>query len=744
MTINYRNDFSSVSNCLKKGVFIFATVCGASTFTNAVVAQTEGSDLSDGLSIEEIIVTAQRRSENLQSAPLAITAIGEEELRRNNIESLFDIGALSPNVMVGSQSLTGSNSGGFFIRGIGQDRSGVDFDQGVGLYVDGVFVSRSDNSFLSIVDVERIEILRGPQGTLFGKNTIGGAINYITKQPGEEFGGYVDVTLGRYNRADIKGSVNVPLSDSVFVKATAGILTRDGFLDHVIDGDKEGDMDNKVARLQLRALLTDGIILDLSVSNTQSENSGRAFIVDFIDPNDFAIGRLNSKGGGLLDESFVSPDSYTRYGGDNTYYDYDGTNISAILTADISDTLEFKSITAYMEADVVSANDWDGTNLNVFDIVDTREFQQFSQELQLSGTAFEERLKFVTGLYYLTEEPGNSGETTAGFIASWPTPRLRTIDSEVKSYAAFTQGTYSFTDALDVTLGIRYSKDEKTVATFQNIPGTGAGTGTISNGDSGEWDDVSSRLAVEYQWSNDVMTYASATKGFRSGGINAGFSTTVFTQYDPEYVWNYEVGVRAELLENRLRTNVTIFDMDYEDQQLTAFDAALNRVFIQNVGTSSRTGIELEFQAVVTAEFSINGSYGYLDAEYDDVGAATGVTEDSRVLRSPKQTYAISANYETDLGEGQLAANLNYSYRSKQSTTSTDGNSVLLDGYGLSNARLTYSLRDWTVAAYVTNLADKEYFIGGFDFARTEGFIGVSQLDVGRPREYGINVKYDF
>lgn len=690
--------------------------------------------------LEEIVVTAQRRAENLQSTPLAITSLSEQDLISKNIESLLDIGSIAPNVMVGSQSLTGANSGGYFIRGIGQDRSGPNFDQGVGLYVDGVYVSRSDNSFLSILDVERIEVLRGPQGTLFGKNTIGGAINYISKAPDEEFGGYIDVTGGSYDRIDVKGSVNIPLSDTIFLKATGGVLNRDGFLGHVVDSDEEGDMDNRIARLQLRALLTDKVTLDISAGYTRSENSGRAFIVDFIDSNDVAIRRLNARGGGLLDSSFVSPDNSTRYGGDNTSYEYEGYNIAATLTADISDALQFKSITAYMEADVVSANDWDGSNLSVFDIVDTRQLEQLSQEFQLSGVLFDERLNYVTGLYYLTEEPGNVGLTTAGFIPSFPVARTRTIDSDVESYAVFAQGTYSLTDALDITAGVRYSKDEKSVDSFQNIPGLP----TVSNSGSGEWDDVSARFAAEYAWSDDVMTYISATKGFRSGGINAGFTTATFTEFEPEIVWNYEAGIRSDLFNNRLRTNLTVFHMDYDDQQLTAFDAATNRVFIQNVGTSSRTGVELEFKAVVTANFSINGSYGYLDAEYDDVGTATGVTVDSRVLRSPKTTFAIAADYAMEIGKGELVASLNYNYRSKQSTTSTDGNTTLLDGYGLAGARLQYNLGNWNIAAFLTNLFDEEYFIGGFDFARREGFIGVSQLDRGRPREFGVNVRYTF
>ena len=698
-----------------------------------------GAEESNDNILPEVIVSAQRRSENLQSTPLAITAVSAEELRSQNIESLMDIGALAPNVLVGGQSLTGANNGGFFIRGIGQERSGVDFDQGVGLYVDGVFMSRSDNTYLSIIDVERIEILRGPQGTLFGKNTIGGAINYITKQPGEEFEGYVDATVGSYNRMDVKASVNIPLSSSVFVKVTAGSLNRDGFLKHVVDDDREGGDNTQVGRLQIRALVSEAVTVDLSISKTRSKNSGRAFIVDFIDPNDFAIGRFRSKTGLPFDEQFVSPDNMTRRGGDNTSYDYDGINLSAIITADLSENLQLKSITAYMEADVVSANDWDGTEFSIYDIVNVRALDQFSQEIQLSGTAFEERLKFVSGLYYLKETPTDDGEVIAAFTSSFPGARQRNVDVEVESFAAFFQGTYDVTDALSVTAGLRYSKDDKKSASFQSAP--------LFNGvGEGSWDDVSSRIAVEYQWSDDVMTYASATKGYRSGGLNASFSNLVFTEYEPEIVWNYEAGIRADILDKRVRLNLTGFHMDYSQQQLTAFDAPTNTVFIHNVGTAKREGIELEVHAAPVGGLLLNGTFGYLNAKYTDVGTATGITIDSRVLRSPKYTFSIGGSYEVEVGEGSMVASLNYNNRSEQSTTSTDGNTVLLDSYGLLSGRLQYNAPDgqWSLSVFATNFLNKEYFIGGFDFARTEGFIGISQLDVGRPREIGVNLRYNF
>ena len=692
------------------------------------------------LHLEEIIVTARRMEESLQRTPVAVTAVSEADLRDKNIESLLDIGAVAPNVMVGSQSSNGGLNGGFFIRGIGQDRSGIGFDQGVGIYVDDIYQSRSDNSLIDIVDVERVEVLRGPQGTLFGKNTIGGAIRYITKAPNGKAGGYVDATVGSYDRADIKASVNVPLTETLFVKATVGALNRDGYIKHVVDNDRDGDQNTRVGQLQVRALLSDRLTVDLSAAKTRSRNSGRAYIVDYIDSADTFVARFRAKTGLPFDNRFAGTDPYTRYGGDNTSYSYDGYTLSGVINFDMTDDISLKSITGYMQADIMSANDWDGTQYQVYDIVNDRKIDQFSQEFQLSGAGFDDRFHYVGGLYYLTESPVDDATVYTAFDTQFPAPRLTSQSQKVDSYAAFVQGTFALTEQLSVTGGLRYSRDDKSAKGSRvdtNFNGTGEGS----------WDDVSSRASIEYQWTDDVMTYAAVTKGFRSGGINIGSAAPViFTKYDPEIVWNYEAGIRSDLLDRRLRVNITGFHMDYTDQQLTALNQATNTVFMQNVGSSHRTGLEVETQALVAEGWRLEGTFGYLEAKYDDVGTATGITGNSRVLRSPKYTYTLGSSYTVPLGAGTVTGNLNYNYRSRQSTTSTDTNSVLLDGYGLLNARIQYDAPDevWSVALLATNLADKVYYIGGIDFARKETLVGVSQLDVGRPREFAVNFRYRF
>lgn len=732
---------SIIRNCCA----LTALMIAAEGVSNSAWAQ----DNDDYVGLETILVTAERRVSTLQQTPLAITAVGAEELRQRNIESLLDIGALAPNVFAGSQTAGGGQNGGFFIRGVGQERRNVVFDQGIGLYIDDVFLSRSDANFLNIIDVERIEVLRGPQGTLFGKNTIGGAIRYIVKKPSDEFGGYIDGTVGNFDRVDVRGTINVPLTDKIFAKATFGALNRDGFIDSLTDNTVLGDEQVRFASLQLRAELSEKVTLDLSASRSLSDNNGRAFIVDFISPTASFPSFTGTSSGQIYDERFLSPDIYTRVSNERSSYSYDDFILSATLNVALSDAINIKSITSYIEADVDSETDWDGSPVPVFDLRNIRAIDQFSQEVQLSGTIFDNRLTYVAGLFYLRETPSELQEVFTGFIPGGgpflDAPRLRTEGQDVDTFAAFAQGTFSVTDKLDVTLGLRYSRDEKTVQ-----------SATINSGFAAEgsdaWGDVSPRVSVQYQWTDDIMTYATVAKGFRSGGLNTRFfgGVTDLTRlsFAPEIVWNYEAGIRTEFFDNRARVNLTGFYMDYTDQQLTFFDEASQLVIIQNVGESSRAGIELETQVNPIEGLTISGNVGYLDAQYDDVGGsgAEGVTVDSTPPRSPEWTFNIGGSYEIPAGEGSVVVSTNYNYRTSQTTTSTDGNTQFLDEYGLLTARLQYNSPEdvWNIAFFATNLLDKEYFIGGIDFARREGALGFSQLDVGRPREFGVNLRYNF
>ncbi|MDZ3832847.1 MAG: TonB-dependent receptor [Sphingopyxis sp.] len=742
-----------IAGLLTSGALLWPTLGHAQDAGDAAQA-------SEHHGIQDIVVTARRQEERLQTTPLAITALGESELQAKNVSSLLDVGSIAPNVLVGSQSTTGAQNGGFFIRGFGQDRSGITFDQAVGLYVDDVFYSRSDNTLINIVDVERIEVLRGPQGTLYGKNTIGGAIRYISRKPGPDFGGYVDATVGSFDRLDLKAVVNVPLSDNVFAKATFGSLERDGFIKHVIDNKRDGDENTRVGRLELRFLAGDNVTIDLEANKIRTRTRGRGFIIDKISPNALFSRTTQTKLGIVYDDTYLSPDNRTLYGGTDTGYDYDGHGLSGVVTVDLSDTISLKSVTAYLHANVLIDSDWDGTPIPLYDISYDRKIEQFSQELQLSGTLFDDRLKFVSGLYYMQETPSDKRVQSTTFDSQFPIPRLLIDNHKVDSYAAFFQGTYKWTDKLSTTLGLRYSKDTKSGRARNLTPrpdGTPYPNGILEGRDKQSWDNFSPRISVEYQWSPDVMTYASWARGFRSGGFNENLLSTEpgtglsyrgriqpFLAYDPETVDTYEIGIRSDPLDI-LRFNLTGFYSKYRDQQLSAFDAAQNITYIQNVGKSVFKGFELESTLAVTDWLRVQGTLGYLDAQYKSIGAAQGLTTNSRVLRAPKWNYTIGAQLRQPVGDGEVVANIDYNYRSTQGTTSSDGNTVILDPYGLLTARIQYNAPDnkWSIAAFATNLADKDYFIGGIDFA-TPNTIGMRQMDVGRPREFGINLRYNF
>jgi iron complex outermembrane recepter protein len=716
------------------------------------VALTETVPAFAADTIEEIVVTSRRREELLQRIPLAVTSYSEGELTAKGITNLADIATFMPNVTVGSQTTGGTQNATFTIRGIGQDRTGINFDQGVGLYIDDMYYARSDSVLMSIVDPERVEVLRGPQGTLFGKNTIGGAVRYVTKKPGADFYGYVDGTYGSFQRTDVKATVNVPLAANLFAKATFGSFDNDGFIKEVAGSRHFGGDNTQIGRLALRALATDRITVDLTVDHTRTDTDGRAFIIAAVNPAATWPTALRTKTGQIYDARYVSPDPYTLYGGRDSFYKYDMTDASLVVNGDITDQMSVKFISTYLTGHIHSKGDYDGTPLPVFDSEFDRSLNSYSEELQFSGTFFDGRLNLVSGLYYMNESPSDVANTISAFDATFPaTIRVTSLKQTTNSYAAYAQGTYKITDKLSTTIGLRYSRDEKDVVT-RNF------TTNLLASSSASWGNMSPRFGLEYQWTDDVMTYLSAARGFRSGGINTGLlarsptgvSYTGVSQplspYAPEKVWTYEAGIRADLLNKRARLNVTGFYTDYSNLQLTSFNAVQNLTIIQNVGKATMKGVEIEALAAVTDQLRLQATLGYIDAAYDDLGTATGVSLKSSFVKTPRLSYSFGARYLVPLvNGGNVTANADWGWKAHQNTASTDSNAVTIPSYGILNLRLQYNApgSKWSAALYATNLLDKTYYIGGVDFA-AERSIGMKQLDVGRPQEVGFNVRYNF
>ncbi len=532
--------------------------------------------------VEEITITARKREEGLQSTPLSVSAYSGDSLEYRGVNKIDGIANFTPNLTFGNSPTFGgaSNSAAIYIRGIGQKEFVPTVDPGVGLYVDGVYIARSVGGILDLIDIERVEVLRGPQGTLFGRNTIGGAISITTRKPDEELSGRISATYGVDNRIDVIGSVNVPWSDSFFSTFSVGHLSQDGYVERD-DGVDLGDENTLTGRAAFRWLASEAVEVNFSVEGTRDRENGPAFKLIGIDK-----GPVINRATGLVDNntppmvvihnqlaSFMAgwpapglggPDAYPpcvflpnaipgvpsttnpavpacyddRYirGGDHNsgtapaFSDNDMWAANFTVDWQISDALSAKSITAYRKLDADFSRDGDHSPFAISAYLDHMDLDQLSQEFQLNGNSLDSRLKWVLGLYYFEESGDN--ENLLDFVMS----QFRSggaIDN--RSWAAFFQGTYDLTDKWHLTAGLRYTDEEKKfrpdqVILLNKFAGSGHPLLDAPFMQAGErilpylWktqtiEEVTPMINLSYDWAEDLMVYGSYSEGFKSGGF---------------------------------------------------------------------------------------------------------------------------------------------------------------------------------------------------------------------------------
>ncbi|MEX0299555.1 MAG: TonB-dependent receptor [Kordiimonas sp.] len=744
--------------------------------------------------LEEIIITARKRTESLQEAPLAITALSSSQLEQRNIGNLENVGAFAPNVVMNTSpsSSGGNNNIQIYIRGIGQTDFLFTTDPGVGIYIDGVFHPRTLGGAMDLLDLERIEVLRGPQGTLFGKNTIGGAVSLISKKPTGETGGWADVTVGRYNRIDVRTSFDFALSRTVFAKVSASYKNRDGFgkrlefgTDKVLD--TAGDENAFSSRLALRWMASDTVTVDLVTDYTREREKGPLVTLEYFDDNGATFGGLtglwNALVGGPtglpMSSAFITGDPFTSYATGPNTNNLDAYGLALTVNWDIGEKLRLKSITAYREMDAVFGSDSDGSPIVYTETNQKQNQNQISQELQLIGTSFDDKLDWVLGFFYFDEYGKDVNDvnlatglysaleslpgTLNGSPLSAPTapggagnPINAGLDLEfnifneidIKSYAAFTQGTYSITDKLRLTGGARISHEEKNYVLEHTrdvsggfiIPRT-----TVKN----SWTSFTPMGSLDYRWTDDLMTYVSVSKGFKSGGFNGRPTTTAAVDsFDPETIISYEIGAKTQWLENRLQFNIAAFQGNYTDIQLGSIsaDATGNLVLrIQNAGKAKVRGIELAMQARPTLGLDINASAGYIDFEFTELNdGVQEITLDTVSPKTPKWTATAGVQYSWDIGDHSsmyVRGDWSYQARAHQDVQNTD--LVEAPAYNVFNARLVYEHEEsgWSAALSVTNLTNKIYVVNGF---QTLTSFGTANFTYGRPREWGFSIKKEF
>ena len=695
--------------------------------------------------LEVIQVTARRTAENLQTVPVAVTSIGAEDLKQKGIENITSVQQQSPNTTL--QVSRGTNSTlTAYIRGIGQQDPLWGFEPGVGIYLDDVYMARPQGAAMDIYDVERIEVLRGPQGTLYGRNTIGGAVKYVTKALTGDNEFAVRGTVGSYGQKDLKLSGQTAITDKLFIGAAGATYNRDGFGTYLNTGDENYNKDIRTGRVSLQYQALDNLRFSFAADKTQDDS--------------------NSKGGHRLTNSLLTGeapldnvyDSKTSMPVDNSV---ETSGHSLTMAWDINANWTLKAITAKREGVTDTNIDFDSTIRPSLDVPAFYEDEQTSNELQLLFN--NDKFKFASVLYSFT------GDACGAFGTVLVAGLGVTIENggcvNTDSIAAYAQGTYQVNDQWSFTLGGRYTKDDKDAAVYRyvylgyKLPRDTANKIGVQSDFTGDesFNHFSPRVGFEYQANDHVMMYGSYTDGFKSGGFdmrgNQSVNPNAGDPYQPETVDTFELGVKSELWDRRLRLNAALFTSAYDDMQVTVQRAVNNTVASQvlNAASADINGLELEAVAVASDALQFNLVLGYTDAKFNEVmfyDAVTKTTTDVSGLWSfantPELTGTLGTKYTTGLLGGELVFNANLYHRSE--TQIFELPSVLdFGGYTLFNAGATWydASGNWDVSLQGRNLGNKETRIAGYNFPLLAGEQTITAY-YGDPRTVSLSVGYRF
>lgn len=782
----------------------------------STVAIAEDNESAKGLEVIE--VTAQKRVENVQEVPIAISAFSEEAIRTIGITEVNDLGLFTAGLETNNATATQTS---FNIRGITTNDFGIGLDPAVAVYIDGVYIGRRGASNLNFNDVERVEVLKGPQGTLFGRNSAAGAIHIITKQAHEDFEGNVRVTLGNLGKVKFETIVNAPISDNLFFKGTYINNRRDGFVERIDGGDDLGNQKDWSATGQLRY-----------VPSSELEAVLR-----------FDISKLDqdSRPSATLNPGYGSGDPFGPVGMDSDPREKrDVAGVSLEVNYDLG-SMMLTSISSFREFQRLNRMEDDGSDFDRahFESELDEDQSQWSQELRLTGqygklkwtagaTYFYEDIKQTTSINFFTQTldgfalvrsglnpaiipnippgtgmagfygslfpqligqlvqaTGQSPEQILGQIAqqNYGKPHRESMDNRNKttSYALYADATYAVTDKLDLTVGLRYTYDEKDFDIFseyQNVIEVGFGVPDIPFGlafptpqdvkQSDSWGKLTPRVVLDYQWNDQVMTYISYSQGFKAGGFNTlGEAPPV----EEETVTNTELGVKSTWFDNRLRFNASFYQYEYENLQRLELDGPSGGIpsfNLRNVDAEGN-GIELELQWQATDDLVLAANYSHVDTEYTKWGLfpweedelAAGQTVENRVGEAisgmPSDSGYVSADYFLDVAEGTLKFHVDATYVSERAQEiDLDPMPVLpydpatvegltadnhIDGYTLINARICYQMEEWEVSLYGTNLADENYLLDAGGQANAVGAIVAMPA---QPRQYGLEFLYKF
>jgi len=719
--------------------------------------------------LDEIVVTARRREESLQDVPIAISVLSAETLDQTGAPDITVLQQTTPNATV--QVARGSNSTLIgFIRGVGQQDPLWGFEPGVGLYVDDVYIARPQGAVLDIFDIERIEVLRGPQGTLYGRNTIGGAIKYVTGRLDRDAPTFTARTnLGSYDQRDLILSGSVPLSDTFAVGGAVGIYHRDGFGENLTTGADHYNKDVKAVRASAEWTPSDNLFVRLSADYLQDDSNPRH---------------------GYREQGFLGLPDYepldnvydTRAGsGDDNQVESSG--VSASIDWNFSDTMTFRSITAWREGETNGTIDFDNTPNPTLDIPAYYADSQFSQEFQLLYEG--DRMQGVFGVYYLDATAEGAFDTVLGLLN---TTILAAGSVDTRSFAAFGDLSIDLTDTLSASVGGRWTRDERSADVlrqaytgirspfFGNAAAIPAAFANTDYTNSATFEEFTPRVSLTWEPIQELTLYGSYSKGFKSGGFDmrgdALLTPDTVNGYQPEFVDTFELGFHSNFWDRRASLSGAVFHSKYEDMQITRQEPTILggiASFVDNAASATLHGAELEGRFFLTDNLSANFALGWIDGEFDEyltvivnpafdplqpVGPGNERTlpadfsNAAGFQNTPDWTGSLSVTYTQPLADGLLAFTPSLAYRGDSQMFEFANAAIDQDAYTLVNASVTWTSSDdrWRVGVHGLNLADEEYRVGGYNFPLSAGaFFGNSVISFyGPPRTITASLQYRY
>lgn len=711
--------------------------------------------------LEEIVVTAQKREQNIQDVGIAITAFSGEQLSELGWINAESVAAQTPGLVATSYNNAGTISL-FSIRGVAQTDFNDHQEAPTVVYLDGAYIPQTSAAGAALFDMERVEVLKGPQGTLYGRNATGGLVHLITAKPTEETSGYADLQIAENSRVRLEGAVGGSLADNVQGRISLLHTQNDSYFENRIGADLR-ETEATHIRAQIQSQLTDKLFANLSFNWGEFDNAASAYghrtavlnadgLGVFGGPGDVDFGGYADNDGDFYAGDFNNP-------GPN---DAEGWISTLLLEYELSDTMRLISITNLQEHEKVYQEDSDSSPASFGDFLTEQDADNFAQEIRLEGSG--DNMEWIAGFYYLNID----GDYRVSFnfpdyfgYSIFPN-NLYSLETE--SWAVFGQLEYAINDQLTLIAGLRWTDDEKDFDTAVTCEDFGPAPTNNGCSDFGlvqgpvqpaptvtdlsplnldrQDEDYTGKIQLDWAASENLLVYGGVNRGMKAGGFLGsidGGATLPELSFDPEILTSYEAGFKSTLADGRVRLNASLFHYDYEDYQAFVFQGITSVIVNQDAEV---TGGELELMAQPGNGWDFMVGLSLMDSEVKDVDIGGGVLRDQEMVLAPDFTANVLLRKSWELGQGSLAAQIDGFYSDKQQFNTINSEAAANESYSVWNARVTYRANDnWELYGFVDNLTDEEYWTYGFDLAL---FFGSAIQAVGQPRWAGLGVRYEF